>query len=175
MLQMDTDINAKQLTLNNRKAQIDSSRNILATPPHADDPKLQERINETNRLYREALRNELNMAEKAMRDFDVHISAMSDLANHSAFVMSVSKSIDMVKQMELEKYQQLQAENEAAAVRNRADQNFNIMQEKVREQLEEHERIMEERRNILTADEPVIEAEPVVNEEPIVNVEYEFD
>ena len=165
LLQLDTDINAKQLTLNNRKAQIDSSRNILATPPHAEDPKLQERINETNRLYRENLRNELNNAEKAMRDFDVHISAMTELANHSAFVVSVSKSIEMVKQLELEKYQQLQAEKEAAAIQARAAQNYAVVQEKVREQIEEHERILEERRN--TIEEPLINVEPIV--------EYELD
>ena len=167
LLQLDTDINAKQLTLNNRKSQIDSSRNILATPPHAEDPKLQERINETNRIYRENLRDELNNAEKAMRDFDVHISAMTELANHSAFVVSVSKSMEIVKQMELEKYQQLQAEKEAAAIQARAAENYAVMQEKVREQIEEHERIMEERRNTITVEEPLINMEPVV--------EYEFD
>lgn len=167
ILQLDTDINAKQLTLNNRKSQIDSSRNILATPPHAEDPKLQERINETNRLYRENLRNELNNAEKAMRDFDVHISAMTELANHSAFVVSVSKAMEVVKQMELERYQQLQAENEAAALRARAAENYAAVQEKVREQIEEHERIAEERRNSITIEEPLINVEPIV--------EYELD
>ena len=169
LIEADTDINAKQLTLNNRKAEVESRRNALATPPHAVDPKLQDRINEANRIYREKLREELNNAEKAMRDYDVHISAMTELGNHSAHIMSVAKSLEMDKQMETEKYQQLLAEKQAAELRARAAENVAVMQEKIREQIQEHERILEQRQNTITADEPLI------NTEPVVSVEYDFD
>lgn len=133
------------------------------------DPKLQDRINEANRIYREKLREELNNAEKAMRDYDVHISAMTELGNHSAHIMSVAKSLEMDKQMETEKYQQLLAEKQAAELRARAAENVAVMQEKIREQIQEHERILEQRQNTITADEPLI------NTEPVVSVEYDFD
>lgn len=167
LIEVDTDINAKQLTLNNRKAEIESRRNALATPPHAVDPKLQDRINEANRIYREKLRDELNNAEKAMRDHDVHISAMTEIGNHSALIVSVTRAREIAKEMELEKYQQMLAEKQAAELQARAAENVAAIEQALREQHAEHERILEQRRNIN------ITYEPVVNTE--VNVLTEFD
>ena len=167
LIEVDTDINAKQLTLNNRKAEIESRRNALATPPHAVDPKLQDRINEANRIYREKLRDELNNAEKAMRDHDVHISAMTEIGNHSALIVSVTRAREIAKEMELEKYQQMLAEKQAAELQARAAENVAAIEQALREQHAEHERILEQRRNIN------ITYEPVVNTE--VNVLTEFE
>ena len=88
LIEVDIDINYKQLSLDNHIAQIHSRRNALANLPHAKDPKLQERITDANRLYRESLRRQLNEAEQGMRDYDVHIGTMTELANHSVRIMS---------------------------------------------------------------------------------------
>ena len=131
------------------------------------DPKLQDRINEANRIYREKLRDELNNAEKAMRDHDVHISAMTEIGNHSALIVSVTRAREIAKEMELEKYQQMLAEKQAAELQARAAENVAAIEQALREQHAEHERILEQRRNIN------ITYEPVVNTE--VNVLTEFD
>ena len=167
LIEVDTSINADQVSLNNRIAQIDSRRNALAKPPHVDDPKLQERINEANRLYRESLRRQLNEAEQGMRDYEVHIGAMTELANHSVHIMSVTQSLNMVKQMDLEKHQQLLAEQQAAEMRARAAENVATIEETIRLQREEQERILEQRRNVNIAYEPVVNTE--------VNVLTEFE
>ena len=112
LIEVDTSINADQVSLNNRIAQIDSRRNALAKPPHVDDPKLQERINEANRLYREKLRRELGDAEEAIRAYATHTDALRDLAQHSAHLSDTARALEERKQMDLQRYKQSEQESQ---------------------------------------------------------------
>lgn len=165
LIEVETAINADQVTLNNRAAEIESRRNALSNPPHVTDPKLQDRINEANRIYREKLRRELNQAEESLRNYDIHISAMSELANHSVHITSVAKALEMAKQMELEQYEHMLAEQQAEELRARSAANVAAIKETIRVQQQEWEQL----RNT----EPVVEQE--YEQQPIYNVEYDYE
>lgn len=106
VIELDVAIDADKLSLNTCSAQIDSRRNALASAPRARDPKLQERINEADRLYREQLRKDLNAAEEAIRAYDRHTDAMADLAGHSVHMANIAKALEERKQLELERLRQ---------------------------------------------------------------------
>ena len=157
LIEVDTAIDADQVSLNNRITQIESRRNALSSPPHTHDPKLQERINEANRLYREKLRRELNDAEQALRDHDVHIGAMTELANHSVHVYTVSQALQIAKDIDLERYQHMLAEKQAEELRARAAANVEALKESIREQEREMERTVEYHQVQNTEQETLVE------------------
>lgn len=159
LIEIDAAIDAKQVTLNGTLSEIKSRRNTLSSPPRVTDPKLQDKINEANRRYRDSLRRQLNEAEEALRSHDVHISAMGDLANHSVHITTVAKAIEMDKAMQLEKLQQLQLQQQANAIHARAVANTELI------------------RNSIEVLEPIVETIPLTVEEsieePIVETEEE--
>ena len=157
LIEVDTAIDADQVSLNNRITQIESRRNALSSPPHTHDPKLQERINEANRLYREKLRRQLNDAEQALRDHDVHIGAMTELANHSVHVYTVSQALQIAKDIDLERYQHMLAEKQAEELRARAAANVEALKESIREQEREMERTVEYHQVQNTEQETLVE------------------
>ena len=169
LVEVETTISADQLTLNNRTAEIESRRNALSNPPHVTDPKLHDRINEANRIYREKLRRELNQAEESLRSYDIHISAMSELANHSVQITSVAIALEMIQKMDLEKYQHMLAEQDAEKLRAQDAANVAAIKETIRVQQEEWEQL----RNT----EPVAEQqyEQQYEQQPVYNTEYDYE
>lgn len=159
ILEIDTTINADQVLLNTRKAQIDSRRNALANPPHVHDPKLHDRINEANRRFREQLRRALDEADQGMKDYNVHISAMQDLANHSVHSTTVAMAIQMDQDMQMEAYRAQQIATNAAQITLRSEQNIEALEANVKAQEEEHQRILEQRQEVIRAQEKVVNTE----------------
>ena len=155
LIEIDAAIDAKQVALNGTYSEIKSRRNTLSSPPRVKDPKLQDKINEANRRYRDSLRRQLNEAEEALRSHNVHISAMGDLANHSVHITTVTKAIEMDKEMQLEKLKQLQLQQQADAIHARAAANTQLI------------------RNSVETLEPVVEPIHVTVEEPLVEQEVE--
>ena len=167
LIEKNVVIDSEKLLLNNRKAQIDSRRNALAKPPYFSDPKLNQRINEANERFRNRLRRTLNEVEQGMKDYNIHINSMKELANHSVFVMSTMEALQIVKKMEQERYEHTLAEQAALEKRIKAEKDRAVVEEQVRLAKEEHNRILEDRRNQVTV--------PVQEQETIENVEYELD
>lgn len=106
IIELDVAIDADKLSLNNCAARIDSRRNALARTPRAADPRLQERINEADRLYREQLNRDLNEAEEAIRLYAQHTEVMIGLASHGAHLTSTSMALDERRQLEEERLRQ---------------------------------------------------------------------
>ena len=106
IIELDVSIDADKLSLNNCAAQIDSRRNALARTPRAADPKLQERINEADRLYREQLNRDLNEAEKAIRLYAEHTEVMVEIASHGAHLTTTAKALEERKRLEEERLRQ---------------------------------------------------------------------
>lgn len=171
LIEMDASINAHQVNLNGRESEIKSRRNVLASPPHVVDPKLQDRINDANIRYREQLRRALNQAEKAMREYDIHIHAMEDLARHSVHITSVARAREMAKKLEEEQYHQMLREKAAQELRNRAAETLRTIKESIAAQE------IEDNRDIETAIEPETQAEIVQEEQQdtAYNVLYDLE
>ena len=112
LIELDISIDTDLVKRNNLMAEIDSLRNALASAPQARDPKLQERINEANRLYREKLRRELNDAEEAIRSYATHTDTLRDLAKHSAHLSDSARALEERKQMDLQRYRQSEQESQ---------------------------------------------------------------
>ena len=112
LIELDISIDTNLVKRNNLMAEIDSLRNALASAPQARDPKLQERINEANRLYREKLRRELNDAEEAIRSYATHTDTLRDLAKHSAHLSDSARALEERKQMDLQRYRQSEHESQ---------------------------------------------------------------
>lgn len=165
LVEVETAINADQVTLNNRTAEIESRRNALSNPPHVTDPKLQDRINAANRIYREKLRRELNQAEESLRAYDIHIGAMSELAQHSVHIITTIRAQEMLKKMELEKYQHMLAEQQADELRARAAASVAAVKETIR--------IQQEERELLRNTQPLVEQPH--EQEPIYNTEFDYE
>ena len=94
IIEIDIAMDTDKVTLNNREAQIGTRLNAMTEPPRARDPRLQERINEADRIYRERLRRELNEAEEMLRLYNRHVEGMSELADHGAQLALVSQAIE---------------------------------------------------------------------------------
>ena len=88
LIEIDAAINADQVALNNRAAEIENRCIALSDLPHVTDPKLQERLDQVNRLYREQLRRELNQAEEALRSYDIHNGIFEELVAYSVRIGS---------------------------------------------------------------------------------------
>lgn len=91
---LDIAIDADQVTRNTRGAQIDSRRNALASAPRPRDRKLQARINEADRIYREQLQRELEEAENAIRDYTQHIDNMTDIGRQSVVLTNLAVDLE---------------------------------------------------------------------------------
>lgn len=113
ILELDVSIDADKLSLNNCSAQIDTRRNALARTPRAADPKLQERINEADRLYREQLNRDLNEAEAAIRLYAEHTEVMMGLASHGAHLTTTSRALEERKHLEEERLRQQLRESQS--------------------------------------------------------------
>lgn len=94
VIELDIAIDADQVSLNTCRAQIDSRRNALASAPRARDPKLQDRINEADRLYRSRLQQELDEAENSIRSYAQHIAGMTDIARQSVVLSNLSTDLE---------------------------------------------------------------------------------
>ena len=132
LIEMDATINAKQVSLNGHETEIQSRRNTLSSPPRVTDPKLQDKIEVANSRFRSRLRRQLNDAEDAIKAYGVHISAMSDLANHSVHIMTISQALEMDKEIQLEQLKQRQLERDAAALQAQAAVNANLIRESIK-------------------------------------------
>lgn len=113
IIELDVSIDADKLSLNNCAAQIDTCRNALAKTPRASDPKLQQRINEASRLYREQLNKDLNEAEKAIRLYAEHNAAMTEFAEHGANLTIAARAEEERRQMEMERLRQKLSESQS--------------------------------------------------------------
>ena len=113
IIELDVSIDADKLSLNNCAAQIDTRRNALAKTPRSTDPKLQQRINEADRLYREQLNKDLNEAEKAIRLYAEHNAAMTEFAEHSANLTLAARAEEERRQMEMERLRQKLSESQS--------------------------------------------------------------
>lgn len=107
VIELDIAIDADQVSLYSRESQLESRRNALSSAPHARDPRLQERINEADRIYREKLRRELDEAEEAIRLYSQHTEAMTDLAGISVHLTNTSRALEERKQMDMERLEQM--------------------------------------------------------------------
>ena len=154
LIEKDTAINAEQVKANMRDAQIATTRNILASPPHYTDSKLNDRIDQANKCYREQLRNTLNQIEDALKNYDVHISAMRELRNHSVFIRFATVALEMDRELQREREEQRETERAAEMKRIQASELRARAEEKLRAEEEEHLRILAERRNQIV--EPVV-------------------
>lgn len=132
LIEMDATINAKQVALNGHETEIQSRRNTLSSPPRITDPKLQDKIEVANSRFRARLRRQLNDAEDAIKAYGVHISAMSDLANHSVHIMTIAQALEMDKEIQLEQLKQRQLEKDAAALQAQAAVNANLIRETIK-------------------------------------------
>ena len=83
LVELNVDIEVARAKLNFCEERIGSCRNALSDLPCGSDPKLQERFQETNRLYREHLRRELSDTEQALQDYDVNSDTIRELAGFS--------------------------------------------------------------------------------------------
>lgn len=106
IIELDVFIDADKLSLNTCAAQIDTRRNALARTPRAADPKLQARINEADRLYREQLNRDLNEAEEAIRLYAQHTDVMVEFASHGAHLATTSRALEERRLMEQERLRQ---------------------------------------------------------------------
>jgi hypothetical protein len=132
MIEMDATINAKEVDLNGYETEIQSRRNTLSSPPRYTDPKLRDKIEVANSRFRARLRRQLNDAEDAIKAYGVHISAMSDLANHSVHIMTIAQALEVDKEIQLEKLKQRQLEKDAAALQAQAAVNANLIREAIK-------------------------------------------
>ena len=89
------------------KKQIGTRRNAMMDPPQARDPKLQERINEADRIYREKLRQDLDAAEEAIRSYNIHIEGMSELAEQGVNLAMAAKALETEEQLRVERYSRM--------------------------------------------------------------------
>ena len=80
LVELNVDIEVARAKLNFCEERIGSCRNALSDLPHDPD---QNRIQETNRLYREHLRRELSDTEQALQDYDVNSDTIRELAGYS--------------------------------------------------------------------------------------------
>lgn len=106
IIELDVFIDADKLSLNTCAAQIDTRRNALARTPRAADPKLQARINEADRLYREQLNRDLNETEEAIRLYAQHTDVMVEFASHGAHLATTSRALEERRLMEEERLRQ---------------------------------------------------------------------
>jgi hypothetical protein len=76
-------------------------------PPQARYPKLQERINAADRIYREKLRQDLDAAEEAIRSYNIHIEGMSELAGQGVNLAMAAKALETEEQLRVERYSRM--------------------------------------------------------------------
>ena len=94
-------IDAIQARLDICKARIDSRLNTLANPPHVHDPPLHDRMNETNRRFREQLRRTLGEAEQSMKDYAIPTGVMQRLAERSVCIITSPAPMQTDQELEL--------------------------------------------------------------------------
>ncbi len=165
--EIELSLDAAKVEVNNRSAQIDSRRNALATPPYVADAKINKRIEVANEYYRNSLRRTLNEVEQGMKEYNIHIKAMEQISGHSVFAMTAQQGLEIVKAMELERYEHALAEKEAAEKRLVAARELEEIQQQARIMEEESHRIREEQQNLNRV--------PETEQENVVNVEYDLE
>lgn len=111
LIELDISINVDQVALNNREAQIETRRNAMMNPPQDRDPKLQERINEADRIYREKLQRDLDVAEEAIRSYAIHVQGMSELAGQGVNLAMAAKALETEEQLQVERYTRMLEES----------------------------------------------------------------
>lgn len=132
LIEIDAAINADQVALNNRAAEIENRYSALSDLPHVTDPKLQERLDQVNRLYREKLRRALSEAEESLRSYDIHNGIFEELVAYSVRIGSTPDSwLPPSKPLE-----QLRAEQMLAELQAREMAEYSRMNaEKIRQML----------------------------------------
>ena len=144
LIAIDADIQYSRLLLNNRKTEVESLRNSLSKSPHVDDPKLQERMNGAHKLYRESLRKELGRMEEELRSDGICQDKLTELMGciiNTYIILGPDPRL-AERARELEKYQRLLAEMQAAEMRARAQDNL----EEMRKQLQELRQLLAQRK-----------------------------
>ena len=143
LIAIDTDIHYSRLLLDNRKTDVESLRNALSKSPHVKDPELQERINGAHKLYRQVLLEELHRAEEDLRSDGIHLDMLTELMGYSAYIIILGPDPRWAeRERELEKHQRLLAEQQAAEMRARAQNNL----EEMRKQLQELRQLLAQRK-----------------------------
>ena len=144
LIAIDADIHYNRLPLDDRKTEVERLRNALSKSPHVDDPKLQERMNGAHKLYRESLRRELGRMEEELRSDGICQDKLTELMGciiNTYIILGPDPRL-AERARELEKYQRLLAEMQAAEMRARAQDNL----EEIRKQLQELRQLLAQRK-----------------------------
>lgn len=132
IVQIDGTLNAAQAKLSNAEADIETRRNILSVAPDVTDPTLRSKIEESNRRYRENLRQDLNLAEEALRAQQAHISTMIDLANHSLHKKRLADALKTQNDLAMEELENQMIAQEAARIRANNAANSQLIQDTIK-------------------------------------------
>lgn len=160
--EIEMDISTKEVELQQKTSEIESTRNRLATPPQVADPKLQEKINKASELYRDSLRRRLNAARESSLAYERHLSEIRGLMEHTVFVDRMAMAVNEDNAIQLEELQDQQRTRETLArMRKRQEEKAIIkLENQELEQLIEKEAI----ENLLSDVEEDVEEEQQVEE-----------
>lgn len=113
--EIEMDISTKEVELQQKTTEIESTRNRLATPPQVADPKLQEKINKASELYRDSLRRRLNAARESSLAYERHLSEIRGLMEHTVFVDRMTVAINEDNAIQMEEIESQQRTRETLA------------------------------------------------------------
>ena len=105
LLEMENDLHTMRSKISAADLEIRHHRSTLSSPPLIRDPRLREKVDEANRLYREQLRRQFQTAQKVLCGHGSHI--LEELIRDSLLDISVSTAIRLDMDRKNEKHRNL--------------------------------------------------------------------
>lgn len=147
---------------------METTRMQLLQEPDVDDPKLNIKVKEANRLFREQITRRLDEAYESMRAHDEHVEGMDALRGHAAIKYRYARIQEEVDRLETAELNRSLAELEARRDVVRKAQNAIMLEQQVRDvQKQIEDEVIEIR-------EPEPEIEVEMDQEPEVEIEYDL-